>query len=68
MTLGSFDLRTRVVIITDGKPTDFGTENSEDVFESMGLDKVGTHVFFSNNYFCHRFVITLEYTFSIIGT
>lgn len=49
MTLGSFDLRTRVVIITDGKPTDFGTENSEDVFESMGLDKVGTHVFFSNN-------------------
>lgn len=45
MTLGSFDLRTRVVIITDGKPTDFGTENSEDVFESMGLDKVGTNFF-----------------------
>lgn len=49
MTLGPFDLRTRVVIITDGKPTDFGTENSEDVFESMGLDKVGTNVSFSNN-------------------
>lgn len=40
MTLGPFDLRTRVVIITDGKPTDFGTENSDDIYESMGLDKV----------------------------
>lgn len=39
-TLGSFHLRTRVVIITDGKPTDFGTENSDDIYESMGLDNV----------------------------
>lgn len=43
--LGLFDFRMRVVIIIDGKFIDFGMENSEDVFEFMGLDKVGINVF-----------------------
>lgn len=62
MTLGSFHLRTRVVIITDGKPTDFGTENSEDICESMGLDKVRANASkLALSSFCNPSEYTFQY-------
>lgn len=44
MMLGLFYFRMRVVIIMDGKFIDFGMENSDDIYEFMGLDKVRVNV------------------------
>nr|XP_022329953.1 uncharacterized protein LOC111128566 [Crassostrea virginica] len=42
-SIGSFDVRTRIVIITDGKPTDSGDD--VDIDESLGLNETGEAVF-----------------------
>lgn len=44
MMLGLFYFRMRVVIIMDGKFIDFGMENSDDIYEFMGLDNVRVNV------------------------
>ncbi|XP_052699916.1 uncharacterized protein LOC128177295 [Crassostrea angulata] len=42
--LGSLNVRTRLVIITDGKHTDIGAQHDEEIFEALSFNKTGTEV------------------------
>ncbi|XP_062610776.1 uncharacterized protein LOC134272569, partial [Saccostrea cucullata] len=42
--IGSFHVRTRIVVITDGKPTDLCNENGHEIYQSRGFDEVSNGV------------------------
>lgn len=43
--VGSLNVRTRIIIITDGKHTDIGAQHDEEIFETLGFNKVGSSLY-----------------------
>ncbi|XP_061168838.1 uncharacterized protein LOC133178094 [Saccostrea echinata] len=44
IAIGSYHVRTRIVIITDGKPTEICTGNDQEIYESRVLDETSDRI------------------------